>query len=300
LVLFLQKKNCFLPASWRPDMSATLSIDSFSDHNFNQLAALIQSYSGIKMPPAKRTMLATRLRPRLTALGLDDVDAYCGYLFEAGGLTQELIHLVNAVTTNKTDFFREPVHFEFLRDHILPTCMAAGQREVKLWSAAASIGAEAYTAAMVLEEFRRANRGPDYSILATDISTEVLELAVKGQYASAMLDPVPSALRGRYLLQARDPKRDQLRIIPQLRAKIAWGRVNLMDEHYQAGRDMDVIFCRNILIYFDRPTQHKVLARLCRHLAPGGYLILGHSESGAGADLPVVQVQNTIFQQAAR
>ena len=174
-------------------MSETLAADDrFSTRNFARLTELIHSYSGIKMPPSKRTMLAVRLRSRIAALDLGDLDGYCRYLFEDGGMDSELVHLINAVSTNKTDFFREPAHFEFLRDTALPELAAAGRREVKFWSAAASIGAEAYTMAMVLEEFRTRHHGPDYAILATDISTEVLALAVQGQFAEAMVQPVPS------------------------------------------------------------------------------------------------------------
>jgi chemotaxis protein methyltransferase CheR len=271
--------------------------DPFSQRNFDRLAQLIHAYSGIKMPPAKRSMLASRLKSRLTALQIEDVDAYCDYIFDGNGMDTELVHLINVVSTNKTDFFREPVHFDFLRDTALPELARAGRREVKLWSAAASIGAEAYTIAMVLEDFRRQNMGPDYSILATDISTEVLAVAVLGQFPKAMMEPVPPELRDRYVLQSRDPALGLVRIIPQLRAKVIWGRLNLMDDRYPVGQDMDFIFCRNILIYFDKPTQNKVLARLCDHLKPGGYLILGHSETGAGVDLPVVAVFNTIFRR---
>ncbi len=271
--------------------------EHFSARNFDRLARLIHQYSGIKMPPAKRTMLAVRLRARLAVLELRHLDEYCDYLFKDDGLEYELVHLINAVSTNKTDFFREPAHFDFLRDSFLPALVRTGRREIKIWSAAASIGAEAYTIAMVLEAFRQQNRGPDYSIIATDISTEVLKVGVAGQYPRAMMDPVPPDMCSRFLLQSRDPGLDLVRIVPQLRARIGWGHLNLMDEHYPVSRDLDCIFCRNILIYFDRQAQNNVLTRLCDHLRPGGYLILGHSETGAGEGLPVVQVMSTVFRR---
>jgi chemotaxis protein methyltransferase CheR len=150
---------------------------------------------------------------------------------------------------------------------------------------------------MVLQEFRRQRQGPEYFILATDISTDVLAVAVAGRFAQAMIDPVPADLYARYVLQARDPAREEVRIAPQLRAKIGWARVNLMDQSYPVDRDMDLIFCRNILIYFDKPTQDAVLRRLSSHLAPGGYLILGHSEAGAATGLQLTQIVNTIYQK---
>jgi chemotaxis protein methyltransferase CheR len=264
--------------------------------NFNRLAEVINDASGIKMPASKKTMLEGRLRRRISALGLRDLNAYCDHLFDGGAFDTELVHLINVATTNKTDFFREPAHFDFMTQVALPALAQAGRRQVKIWSAAASIGAEAYTLAMVMEEFRRGGRGPDYSILATDICTEVLAQAATGRFPTAMIDPVPMDLRRRYLLQSRDPTVDEVRVVPALRAKIAFARLNLMDSAYPVA-EMDFIFCRNILIYFDKPTQERVLSRLCKHLLPGGYLVLGHSESAVGANLPVVAVVNTIFQK---
>ena len=267
-------------------------------HNFNRLAELIQASSGIKMPVKKQTMLEGRLRGRATALGLPSLNAYCDHLFGDADFDAELVHLINVATTNKTDFFREPVHFQFMTDTALPALAQAGRRQINVWSAAASIGAEAYTLAMVLEEFRRTDRSVDYSILATDVCTDVLDKAVAGRFPVAMIEPVPMELRRRYILQARDPAAGDVRMTPALRAKAAFARLNLMDERYPVALDFDFIFCRNILIYFDKKTQERVLNRLCGHLRPGGYLVLGHSETALGFDLPVVAVVNTIFRKA--
>jgi chemotaxis protein methyltransferase CheR len=125
----------------------------------------------------------------------------------------------------------------------------------------------------------------------------VLEEAVAGIYPAAMIEPVPMELRRRYLMRARDAQRNVVRIAPALRSRLLFSRLNLMDEAYPVGDEMDMIFCRNILIYFDKPTQSKVLRRLCSHLRPGGMLFLGHSESVVGIDLPVRQVASTIFQR---
>jgi chemotaxis protein methyltransferase CheR len=270
--------------------------DGLSSKNFSRLAELIQTYSGIKMPSNKRTMLEGRLRRRMRAVRIATLDNYCQYLFEEDGLESELIHLIDAVTTNKTEFFREPGHFEFLRAKGLAALAKTG-RPIKVWSAACSLGAEPYTLAMVLEENRRAHRGADYSILCTDLCTQVLAQAVTGVFSEAMIEPVEMELRRRYVMRAKDHTRGLVRIVPELRARLAFARLNLMDEAYPVDRDMDLIFCRNILIYFDKPTQSKVLQRLCDHLRPGGYLFLGHSESIVGIDLPVTQIANTVFQR---
>ena len=223
-------------------------------------------------------------------------------LFERDGLRTEAVHLIDAVTTNKTDFFREPEHFRILVQKVLPTLLAdrhaGGQAQVKLWSAACSTGAEAYTLAMVLADWREQRRGLRFSILGTDLSTEVLNVAQRAVYPEAMVAVVPPEVRHRYLLRSRDRGRQLVRIVPELRAWAKFARLNLMDPDYPVDRDFDVIFCRNVLIYFDKPTQHAVLQRLCQHLRPGGFLFLGHSESLAGMDLPLRSVANTVLRRA--
>jgi chemotaxis protein methyltransferase CheR len=271
--------------------------EQLSARNFTRLAQFIHDYSGIKMPSNKRTMLEGRLRRRMRATRIANVNDYCRYLFEDNGMEAEVIHLIDAVTTNKTEFFREPAHFDFMMRTGLPAIAASGRREIKVWSSACSTGAEPYTLAMVLDEFCSDNRRMDYSILATDICTEVLDQAISGLFAEPMIEPVSMLRRQRYIMRAKDRNRNQVRIIPALRGKLAFARLNLMDEAYPVDADMDIIFCRNILIYFDKATQAKVLTRLCAHLRPGGYLFLGHSESIVGIDLPVLQIANTVFQK---
>ena len=271
--------------------------EQLSARNFQRLASFIQDYSGIKMPANKRTMLEGRLRRRMRATRITDVNEYCRFLFDEDGLAAETIHLIDAVTTNKTEFFREPAHFDFLIAKGLPALAAKGKREIKIWSSACSTGAEPYTIAMVMDEFCEKQRGFDYSILCTDICTEVLDQAIAGRFSEAMIEPVSLARRQRYVMRARDPSRTEVRITPELRGKLSFARLNLMDDAYPIENDLDIVFCRNILIYFDKPTQAKVLQRLCNHLAPGGYLFLGHSESIVGIDLPVVQIANTVFQK---
>jgi chemotaxis protein methyltransferase CheR len=278
--------------------SAPASHDGISSRDFDRLAKFIYSYSGIKMPPTKVTMLEGRLRKRLRVTGHHDFDSYCEYLFKNDGLESETIHLIDAVTTNKTDFFREPAHFQFMVDRALPDLLDKGHREIRTWSSACSIGAEPYTIAMVLEAYFQ-DMAPEtrYKILATDLSTDVLQTAQKGIYTPDMVAPVPLALKNRFVMQARDKSRNEVRIVPRLRSRVGFGRLNLMDEKYTVGEPMHMIFCRNVMIYFDKQTQAGVLSRLCDCLRPGGYLFIGHSETIAGFDLPLVTVANTIFQR---
>ena len=271
--------------------------DRLSNRNFETLSRYIYDYSGIKMPVTKVTMLEGRLRRRLRATGIDTLDAYCEYLFKKNGLAAESTYLIDAVTTNKTDFFREPKHFDYIERIALKEIVAAGQTRLRIWSSACSTGAEPYTIAMVMEEFIAANREIDYRVFATDLSTEVLETARRGIYHREMVAPVPARMRQKFVMEARDKTRSDIRMSPRLRARIGFARLNLMDESYSVGDPMHMIFCRNVLIYFDKATQAKVLTRLCDCLLPGGYLFVGHSESVAGIPLPVKQVANTVFRK---
>jgi chemotaxis protein methyltransferase CheR len=274
--------------------------DHLSQRNFQRLATFIEGYSGIKMPPTKVTMIEGRLRRRLRATGMADLKQYCDFLFEKDGLATEAIHLIDVMTTNKTEFFREPDHFRFLIEQAVPrllTSAKSGSTALKLWSAACSTGAEPYTLAMVLADLAQQNTGLHYAITATDISTEVLDIAVSGIYPEAMVAPVPPEFRRRYVLRSKDRSRRTVRIIPELRTAIRFARINLMEAPYQVERDMDIIFCRNILIYFDKETQQAVLQRLTDHLRVGGFLFLGHSETLAGFHLPLEPVGPTVFRR---
>jgi chemotaxis protein methyltransferase CheR len=281
----------------RPATPDGMGLDYLSPANFEFLAEFIESYSGIKMPPSKKTMVECRLRRRAQALNLSSLQDYCAFLFQQGGLDQEAIHLIDAVTTNKTDFFREPKHFDFLVEQAIPALLQHGiltRGPLKVWSAASSIGAEPYTLAMVLAEQRETI--PNFSILATDISTQVLKIGMQAIYPEMMSHAIPMELRRRYLLRAKHGARDRVRIVPELRRTVRFERLNLMQTPYSVERDMHVIFCRNILIYFDKDTQRGVLKQLTQHLRPGGFLFLGHSETVAGFDLPLTQVSTSVFR----
>jgi len=273
------------------------SDDRLSNRNFEALARYIYDYSGIKMPSSKMTMLEGRLRRRLRATGISSFNDYCDYLFKHDGIETESIYLIDAVTTNQTDFFREPKHFEYMEQVALPELVSAGHKRIRLWSSACSTGAEPYTMAMIMQEFVDGQSGLDYRILATDLSTEVLQAARRGVYARDMIVPVGSEMRRKYVMMARDTTRSDVRIHPRLRSMVGFARLNLMDNAYKVGDPMHLIFCRNVLIYFDKPTQAKVLSRLCDCLLPGGYLFVGHSETVTGISLPVRQVANTVFKK---
>ena len=233
-------------------MGAALKVqasdDRLSNRNFEALARYIYDYSGIKMPSSKMTMLEGRLRRRLRATGISSFNDYCDYLFKHDGIETESIYLIDAVTTNKTDFFREPKHFEYMEQVALPELVSAGHKRIRLWSSACSTGAEPYTMAMIMQEFVDGQSGLDYRILATDLSTEVLQAARRGVYARDMIVPVGSEMRRKYVMMARDTTRSDVRIHPRLRSMVGFARLNLMDNAYKVGDPMHLIFCRNVLI----------------------------------------------------
>ena len=280
--------------------------DDFQDHlslrDFSRIAQLVEGESGIKLPSGKRLMVEGRLRKRVRSLGLPNFDAYCERLFSAEGHEQELTHLINAVTTNKTDFFREPEHFDLLVERMVPELIAARRSEsqplLKVWSAASSTGAEAFTLAMVLSELRRQRSDFRFAILGTDISTSVIAQGRRAVYSAEMIAPVPPDMQARYVMHSRraGPRRE-VRIVPELRRLVNFAHLNLMNQSYPFDSDVDVIFLRNVLIYFEKADQDRVVTRLIGHLRPGGYLVLGHSESMIGTSLPVRQIAPAVFQK---
>jgi chemotaxis protein methyltransferase CheR len=276
--------------------------DHLSSRDFGRISQLIGDETGIKLPPAKRLMIEGRLRKRVRALGLRGLDDYSQFLFQRGGLATERVHLIDAVTTNKTDFFREPEHFNLLERKLVPDLLELrnGERQplIKVWSAASSTGAEAYTTAMVLADLAAQRRDFRFAILGTDISTSVLKQAERAVYPTEFVAPVPPEKNGRYLMHARKQGlRPEVRIVPELRRLVQFARLNLMDTSYPFDRDVDVIFLRNVLIYFDKADQEKVILRLIGHLRSGGYLILGHSESMIGTAVTMRQVAPAVFQK---
>jgi chemotaxis protein methyltransferase CheR len=266
-----------------------------SQKTFNRLSRFIEDRCGIKMPPGKKTMLEGRLRKRLRSLEIDSFDSYCKYLFEHKGLEEEYLHMINVVTTNKTDFFREASHFDYLRERVLPEITRKGCR-FTVWSAGCSTGEEPYTLAMVLSEFAK-EYDCCFEILGTDISTVVLEKARKAIYEHERVEPVPMLLRKKYLLRGKGEKKDLVRVKPELRCMVEFRRVNLMEDRLPVPNNIAVIFCRNVMIYFDRATQEEVVSKFCLHLMPGGYLFTGHSETLNGLDLPLVSVAPTVHKR---
>lgn len=261
-----------------------MSVAAARSRNAARFRQFVHETTGIQLPESKDSMIEIRLRPRVAALGLADVDEYFRHLFEENGLDRERLRLTELITTNKTDFFREKAHFDLLWNRMIPGALKGPRRggrvTFKFWSAAASTGAEAWTAAMLLAEARARSPEIDWTVLGTDISQRVLETARRAIYPEADLLPVPSALRDRYAMVGQDRSGASLRrIVPELRQRVRFEEMNLMGRSYPVDRDLDAIFLRNVLIYFDTPTQARVVASVASHLRPGGHLVVGHAES---------------------
>lgn len=270
--------------------------------SFRVFARFVTDQTGIKMPDNKIAMLESRLQRRLRVLGLESLEQYQDFLFKSPNGAAELADFIDAVTTNKTDFFREPEHFGHLTTTVLPSLQPRGGAAwtAKVWCAGCSSGEEAYTLAMVLSEYGEARAGFDFRIVATDISTRVLQAAADAIYDASRIEPVPEELRKKYLLRSRDPARNLCRIVPALRGRVRFQRLNFMDTAYGLKDLFDVIFFRNVMIYFDKPTQQQVVQRLCRLLRPGGCLFISHSESLIGLDVPLQMVAPATYRHLAQ
>ncbi|MDY7002231.1 MAG: protein-glutamate O-methyltransferase [Thermodesulfobacteriota bacterium] len=279
----------------KKDVRASILPRSMRDKDFKRFSEFVYNECGIKLTAAKKTMVQARLQKRLRALGLGGYETYIEYLFSPQGIDKELHHLIDVVTTNTTEFFREPRHFDFLVNQVLPEWTSSrGSGAMSVWSAGCSSGEEPYTLAMVLSDFAGKSGGFRFKILATDISNQVLQKAVRGIYPADRARSIPHAFKKDYLLRSKERGSNLVRMAPDIRRLVRFRRLNFM-ENFGLQEKMDIIFCRNVIIYFDNPTQKIVLNRFCDHLSQGGYLFIGHSESLAGMALPLTQVAPTIY-----
>jgi chemotaxis protein methyltransferase CheR len=276
--------------------AGTLATGTMSDKDFRKFSDFIYAEVGIKLPAVKKTMVEARLQKRIRALGTGNHRDYLAYLFSQEGLERELINLIDVVTTNTTDFFREPAHFSYLSETVLPAWFARHGRghTLRIWSAGCSLGMEPYTLAMVLSEFAEKNPGFAARILATDISSQVLQKAVRAVYEEERVEPVPRHLKAKYLLRSKDRSQRLVRIVPRLREMVTFERLNFM-EPFEFKQPFHVIFCRNVVIYFDKPTQEKLFTKFHHVLDRGGHLFIGHSESLAGMNVPFQPVIPTVY-----
>ena len=270
---------------------------------FRELSKFIHSRIGVKLPPSKKLMLEGRLRKRLRHLGLKSFEEYHEFLFSPRGMKEELPAMVDVVTTHKTDFFREPSHFDYLAREAVPELLSTGMlargERLLVWSAGCSTGQEPYTIAMVLHELSNNEKAFRYAVLATDVSRKVIETGKKAIYPEETIDPVPDSFRKKYFLRSKDKTKRLVRVVPELRAKVSFHTMNFLEDSLNTRRPFHIVFCRNVIIYFDRPTQEMILNKLCNYLIPKGYVFMGHSETIHGLDVPLAPAAPTVYRKAA-
>lgn len=279
--------------------TASGSVQPLSRSEFAALQGLIQREAGIFLSEVKEALLVGRLSRRLRELGLTSFAAYHRLVQED---ETERVRMLDAICTNETHFFREPRQFEFLERQVLPMWQAEVERgertrTVRVWSAACSTGEEPYSVAMLLLD-----RLPGWNveILATDLSTRVLEKARAALFPLERSAEIPPEYLKRFMLRGVGPQEGRMKAGPELRAVVRFQRLNLNDESYAAPQALDLVFCRNVLIYFRPETKARVVERLVRHLSPRGHLLLGHAESASGLTVRVRSVGPNVYSREDR
>ena len=269
-----------------------------SDELFQKFSDLVYEKTGIFLKSEKKELLNARLGKRLRATGITSFKEYYDYVIrDRSG--EELVHLIDCVSTNFTSFFRENSHFEILSSTVLPAFIKEGRgknKEILLWSSASSSGEEPYTMAMVVDDFVRQHPGTRYRIMATDISTRVLAQAKSGVYADEKIAKVPKHFLKRYFQKGVGSSDGYVKVKEELRRMVHFDRFNLMGE-FPWHEAIDVIFCRNVMIYFNRETQQELVKKFYQALNPGGYLFIGHSESISSLKHNFTQIDATAYQK---
>ncbi len=280
-------------------MPADALTHGISTQAYQFIADMVYEHSRIRLGADKQALVTGRLAKRLRALKLDSFEGYCEFLQSAAG-KEELGPLVDLISTNHTNFFREVQHLDFLRDQVLPELMPrlAKQRETfRVWSAACSSGEEPYTIAIVLAESARHHGHDDWQIEASDISSRILERAQNAVYgADRVKMPQPEWL-SRYFQKGIGQQEGFYRVKDSLRQTVKFHRLNLLQGKYPVAPNQHVIFCRNVMIYFDAATQQELVTKLIGQLAPGGFLIVGHSESLLGVKHPLKTIKPGIYRK---
>jgi chemotaxis protein methyltransferase CheR len=246
---------------------------------FEKFKTLIYEKSGITLGPQKVALVSARVGKRMRTLGLAEHGDYLQRLYDDTTGT-ELVQLLDAISTNVTSFFRESAHFDFLGE-ALAQWRGQGQRRFRIWSAASSTGEEPYTIAMTALEALK-EPAIDLKILATDISTRVLEVCRRGQYAHARVEPVPPALLHKYFQKQQNGHDPVYEVTEELKRLVKFGRLNLSTPPFPMTGPLDVVFCRNVMIYFDEAVRRRLVGEVERLLKPGGFFMIGHSESLTG------------------
>lgn len=288
----------------RPDGSSSsnnghrvvMNFIEFDDELFLKFKELIYQEAGIKLTDLKKALVQARLSKRLRCLGIPSYRDYYQYLVE--NFSDEKIEFINAITTNKTEFFREGSHFAFLTKQCLPELQSRGKKKITVWSAGCSTGEEAYSIAITIREYFAESPAPEVRILATDIDTNVLERALNGVYTFEQVKEIELPILKKYFMRGVGDNEGLFRVKDELRNMVLFRRLNLLDDAYPMKGRFDVIFCRNVIIYFDRPTQRTLFEKFSRYLDDQGYLFIGHSENLTSISNKFTLLGQTIYRKS--
>jgi len=265
------------------------------------VAEFIGKEVGIQLPMSKHKLVEGRLRRRLVALGFTDFKSYLKHVLESPEGELEKMQLIDVITTNKTNFYRESNHFDYLETdavaELVKTAKAEERKELHFWSAGCSSGEEPYTLSIVLNEIAFQRRDFAFDILATDISQKCLHAASRGVYTERQIEVVPLELRKKYFLRSRNASESLVQMGQQLRERINFKTLNLMDNDFDMDQKKDAIFCRNVMIYFNNELREALVARFEKQLVKGGYLFVGHSESLNGIKTTLEQVSPMVYKK---
>lgn len=276
------------------------NVPMMSEALFHKFSSFIYDRTGIRLPLGKLTMVNARLAKRLRALGYKNFRDYYEFVQTPEGQARELTPLIDTITTNKTEFFREKHHFDVLVSRALPDLARhytyTEDDPFTVWSAGCSTGEEPYTLSMVLAEAFGGELGR-YQIVATDISRRVLKQARSAVYDNLAISPIPPFMKYKYLLIGKGGQRGKFRVVPEIRGQVTFGYYNLMENTTPFSQSLDVIFCRNVIIYFDHPTKVALMRRYFNALKPGGYLFIGHSETLTNISSDFRLVGQTVYQK---
>ncbi len=275
--------------------ATVISSFTLTESQFQRISVMVKDLCGINLHLGKKELVKARLSKRLRSLGLGNFDHYAD-LVRSDTSGVELTLMLDLISTNLTSFFRENEHFRYFAEHIVESAKSRPSNQLRVWSAGCSSGEEPYTVGIVLSENICDIQRWDIRILATDLSTRVLERAKRGLYAANRFDNMPAHIRSRYFTPVRSGDEKVFQVNNQLRSMAHFGRLNLM-EPWPMNGPFDVIFCRNVMIYFDKPTQGKLIQRYFDILAPGGTLFIGHSESLTGIKHSFRYVQPTVYEK---
>jgi len=282
------------------DVSPPAGEGDVSEQEYRRFQELVKAQTGITLGEHKRSLVAARLGKRLRALGLSSFRSYYDYLTGATGQA-EREHFVNAMTTNKTDFYREKHHFDFLKTEIIPALKArairTGDRRIRIWSAGCSSGEEPYTIALTLRDSLESLLTWDIRILASDIDTHVLAQAAQGIYPADRVGDIPTATLERHFRRGTGDRAGLVQVAREVRNLVTFRQINLLEEPWPIQTVFDCIFCRNVIIYFDKPTIRRLIGRFATYVKEDQYLFLGHSESLYGVTDQFAFLRNTIYRK---